>query len=77
MIVDLTQLKKDEVANIVEIRGGRGFQLKMENLGIRIGKKIQKISSQFLGGPQTIKIDNMRFAIGCGMARRIFLEVKR
>ena len=77
MVIDLTQLKKGEKADIVEIRGGREFQSKIENLGIRVGKKIEKVSAQFLKGPQTVKIDNLQFAIGFGMAKRIYVEIER
>jgi ferrous iron transport protein A len=75
MPVDLTQLKPGQTGTIVEMHGGHGFMSRMENMGIRTGKKVTKISSQFMRGPQTIKIDGMQFALGYGMARKIFVEV--
>ena len=77
MKINLTELKNGESGNIVEIHGGHGFLKRMENIGIRVGKKITKGSSQFLKGPQTVKVDNMQFAIGFGMAKKIFVEIEK
>ncbi|MCM8763616.1 MAG: ferrous iron transport protein A [Candidatus Omnitrophica bacterium] len=76
MLKDLTQMGEGELGIIKEFRGGIGFVRRIESLGIREGKKIKKISSQFLRGPQTIEIDNCQFAIGFGMAKKILVEVK-
>ena len=76
MILDLTQLKSGQKGKVVEIQGGEGVNRRLEILGIRQGKKITKISAQFLRGPQTLKIDNLQVAIGFGMARKIFIEVE-
>lgn len=62
---------------IVEVHGGYGLIRKIQNIGIRSRKRITKVSSHFWRGPQTIKIDNLRVAIGFGMAKRIFIEVER
>lgn len=75
MLKDLTQMEAGEEGTIRELRGGTGFIKRVESLGIREGKKIKKISSQLLQGPQTIEIDNCQFAIGYGMAKKIFVEV--
>ncbi len=55
--------------------GGRGFQTKIIVLGVRIGKQVKVISSHPFGGPIVVEIDNMRIAIGRGMAYRIIVEV--
>ena len=77
MIVDLTQMQPNESGTIIELHGGFGFMRKLQSMGIRPGKKITKISSHFWRGPQTVEIDNLQIAIGYGMARRIFIEVKK
>jgi len=74
--INLTQLKPGESAIVKTIQGGFGFINKIHCIGIRPGKKIKKVSSHFWGGPQTVEVDNMRVAIGFGMAKRIFVEVK-
>jgi len=75
MLKDLTQMSAGETGVIKELLGGRGFVKRIESLGIREGKRIKKISSQFFRGPQTIEIDNSQFAIGFGMAKKIIVEV--
>ncbi len=77
MIIDLTQMQPGESGIIAEIQGGRGFMSRIQNMGIRPGKKITKISSHFWRGPQTVEIDNLQVAIGFGMARRIFVKIER
>ena len=55
---------------------GRGWRLqkKLENLGIREGVVIQKVSQQAFRGPVIIEIGNTRIAIGCFMAAAIKVE---
>ena len=75
--VDLTQLKEGQSGIVVEIDGGFGLTRRLESLGIRVGKRVIKVSSQFMRGPVTIRIDNSQFAIGFGMARKIMLRVEK
>ena len=77
MLIDLTHMKPGELGVITQLRGGCDFAGRIQGMGIRTGKKIKKISSHFWRGPQTIEVDNSRFAIGFGMARKIFIEVER
>ena len=77
MTVDLTQMSPKESGVIVELIGGHGFMSKVKNMGLRPGKKIIKVSSHFLQGPQTVKIDNLQVAIGFGVAKRILVSVQR
>jgi len=76
MVLDLTQLKSGQVGAIVGIQGGAGLSRRLESMGIRQGKRITKISAQFLRGPQTLRVDNLHVAIGFGMARKILIEVE-
>lgn len=77
MTVDLTKIKDGETGIIKELGDGHEFAKKISNMGIRPGKKIKKISSHFWRGPQTVEVDNSRFAIGFGMAKKILVEVDR
>lgn len=70
----LTQLRAGEEAKIVDLQGGIGFRRRVENLGIREGMKIKKISSQLFRGPVTIQVGNTKVAIGYGMAKKIIVE---
>jgi len=74
MEIDLTKLPPGHRGVIVRIEGGVGFIKKLEYMGIRQGKIVRKISSHFLRGPQTVRVDNFDVAIGFGMARKIFVK---
>lgn len=71
---DLTKLAKDIDVKIVEITGGRHFQEKVENMGLRVGVNIKKLSAQVLNGPVMIKIGNTKLALGHKMAQKIIVE---
>ena len=74
---DLTQLEGGESGVVVEIHGGHGLIRRLESLGIRVGKKVTKVSSQFMRGPVTIRIGNSHVALGFGMAKKILVEIER
>ncbi len=79
----LAQMEAGQTGTVVEVLGGPGFGRRrgpgfgrrLEALGIRPGKKVTKVSSMFLRGPVTLRVDNAQVAIGFGMANRILLEV--
>ncbi len=73
---DLTQIKKGESVNVVEINGGQKFRDKVDAMGLRVGSRIIKISAQILSGPITIRIGNTQLAIGHGMAKQILADGK-
>lgn len=72
----MTQLEEGEGGLVVEINGGYGLVRRLESLGIRVGKKVTKVSSQFMRGPVTVRIGNSHVAIGFGMAKKIFVEIE-
>ena len=74
--VDLTQLEEGESGEVVEIHGGYGLIRRLESLGIRVGKKVTKVSSQFMRGPVTVRIDSYQVALGFGMAKKILVEIE-
>jgi ferrous iron transport protein A len=74
---DLTQLEEGETGVVVGIHGGYGLLHRLESLGIRVGKKVTKISSQLMRGPVTVRIDNTEVAMGFGMARKILVEIEK
>ena len=77
MTIDLTQMKPKESGVVVELSGGQSFMNRIQNMGIRPGKKITKVSSHFLRGPQTVKIGNLQIAIGFGMAKKIIVKIEK
>ena len=73
----MTQLEEGESGVVVNIQGGYGLIRRLESMGIRVGKKVTKVSSQLMRGPITIRIDNYQVALGFGMAKKIFVELKK
>lgn len=73
----LLELKPGESGKVTKIQGGFGLVRHLESLGVRVGKKVTKISVQIWRGPQVIKIDSIQIAIGFGMAKRVLVEVEK
>jgi ferrous iron transport protein A len=77
MRIDLTKLEPGESGVVEEIQGGLTAVHKIQNISIRPGKKVKKISSHFMHGPQTVKIGHMQVAMGFGMAKKIFVNTEK
>lgn len=75
--VDLTQLEEGESGRVVLVSGGHGLIRRLESLGVRVGKKVTKVSAQFMRGPVTVRIDGFQVALGFGMARKVLVEIER
>ena len=75
MIVDLTKMKTGEVGTVVSLEGGSGFIMRLQNLGIRPGKTITKLSAHFWRGPITVQVSGANVALGFSMASRVMVEV--
>lgn len=74
MSIDLTQMKEGERGRVVDIQGGWGLSRRLDDLGIRIGTEVVKVSSQIMRGPVTVRAGNTQVAIGFGMASRVIVE---
>jgi ferrous iron transport protein A len=48
---------------------------KLEAMGLRPGKVVTKVSSQFMAGPVTVAVDGRQVAMGRGIAARVMVEV--
>ncbi len=71
MLTDLATLPAGQTAEVVGFQGGAGMMRKIEAMGLRPGKQVRKLSSQFMAGPITVLIDGRQVAMGHGIARRI------
>lgn len=76
MELSLVDMKPGQNGVISRIQGGPGFQTKLNQIGLRQGKRIKIISSVFSRGPVTVCIDNYQVAVGFGKASRIMVEVE-
>ena len=71
----LTAMETGQLGKVVQIQGGRGMIGRLEVLGIRIGRELRKVSSQFMRGPVVLEVGNTQVAVGFGMADKIWVEV--
>ena len=71
----LDRLSNGEQGRIISINGGRGVRSRLEAMGVREGKELQKVSAQMFRGPVTIMIDGGQIALGHGIARKIIIEI--
>ena len=72
--IPLTELRVTAAGKIVEFQAGAGMARNLENMGMRIGSRIRKVSQQFARGPVVVSRGRTTVAIGFGMARRIIVE---
>ena len=77
MIVTTDQLRAGESGVVRGVSGGMGVMRKLEAMGIRPGKLVKKVSSQFMAGPVTVIVDGRQVAMGRGIAAKVQVDVKR
>lgn len=75
MLTTLDKLAAGETAVVVGLGGGRGMMRKLDAMGVRPGKKVRMLSSQFMAGPITVLVDGRQVAMGRGIARRVQVEM--
>jgi ferrous iron transport protein A len=71
----LARMRARQSGIVVQLQGGHGLVNRLNALGIIPGKRITKISSTLMRGPQTIEVDRTRVAIGFGMASKILVQL--
>jgi ferrous iron transport protein A len=71
----LARMRAGQSGIVVQLQGGHGLTDRLSALGIIPGKRITKISSALMRGPQTFEVDRTRVAIGFGMASKILVQL--
>ncbi|MBU7043037.1 MAG: ferrous iron transport protein A [Theionarchaea archaeon] len=61
---------------VTRIEGGHGMRTHLACLGIRVNKRVSKVSSQPFRGPVVVEVDGKQIAMGRGMCRKIFVVVE-
>ena len=72
----LTDVAPEEEVEISHINGGWIMQARLKEMGIAVGRRINKISRIGVSGPVIILVDRAQVAVGAGMASRIVVKVK-
>lgn len=75
MKTNLLDLKTDQEAMVIQLKGGPTLQNKLNSLGIREGKKVKKLGKNFFRGPITVEVGQTRVAIGHSMAKKIVVKI--
>ena len=71
----LARMRAGRSGVVVQLQGGHGLVNRLSALGIIPGKRITKVSSALMRGPQTFEVDRTRVAIGFGMASKILVQL--
>ena len=75
MRATLADMRSGQNGVVVEIRGGHGMIRRLDALGLRLCKRVRKVSSMLMRGPTVVEVDGFQVAVGHGMASRIIVEI--
>jgi len=72
---DLAGIRPGHFVRVTGIHGGWHMRQRLNQLGIHIGDIIQVKQTGAFHGPMLIEIRGSQVALGCGMARKINVEI--
>jgi Fur family transcriptional regulator, ferric uptake regulator len=75
-LMQLVMTKAGERVVVKNIEGGTGAHTRLSTMGIRVGDVIDVITNQSMG-QVVVAVDQKRFALGRGMARKIIVQPLR
>jgi len=73
-MIDLTQLNEGKSAKVISIEGGMGVNKRVQDMGIREGSIVTKVTGIFSRGPVVVRVGRTQVALGRGMASKIVVE---
>lgn len=73
-MMPLAMVSEGEVVRLVSLRGGRGLNKRLADLGLNIGMTLRVIR-HIQNGPMILDVKDSRLAIGRGMAHHMLVEV--
>ena len=73
MVIPLSMTRQGEKARVSRIAAGKGLVRRLTEMGLLPGAEIEIISGG-RAGPIIIGLQEMRFGLGFGLAKRIFVE---
>jgi len=68
-------LAPGEGGEIVELRGGHGFQARLRSLGLVEGQRVRNVSRIGFGGPIILLVNRAQVALGRGIAAKILVRM--
>lgn len=69
--MDLAKLAGGQSAKIMSIEGGDALRKRLNNLGIKEGVIVKKVTGLFTHGPIVVKAGSTQIALGRGMASKV------
>jgi ferrous iron transport protein A len=72
-MMPLSMVSENEVVRLVALRGGRGMNKRLADMGLNIGMTVRVIR-RIQNGPMILDVKDSRLAIGSGMVHRLMVE---
>lgn len=72
-VLPLLRFKPGQEVEIVQIRGGRGFQRRFLGMDLEPGAILQVVQNNFTG-PMIVSLDDDRLVLGKGQARHVLVR---
>ncbi|MBD3246182.1 MAG: ferrous iron transport protein A [Candidatus Omnitrophica bacterium] len=73
--MNITELPEAKSARVVAISGGAGLRKKLQDLGIREGTVVRKVTRLFTHGPIVVRAGSTEIALGRGMASKVEIQL--
>lgn len=74
-ITNLALMAPGEMGRITGLTSGPGLVRRLEEIGIRAGQRVSKVSGMPLRGPVVVQVGGTRVALGHGMAKKVAVEL--
>ncbi len=76
-ITDLAAMSPGAKGRIAGFSAGPGMVRRLEEIGLRAGLGVVKVSGIPLRGPVVVQVGGTRVALGHGMAKKVMVETER
>ena len=73
-MMPLSMVSENEVVRLVALRGGRGMNKRLADMGLNIGMTVRVIR-RIQNGPMILDVKDSRSAIGRGMVHHLMVEI--
>ncbi|MBN2104502.1 ferrous iron transport protein A [bacterium] len=72
---ELARIHSGQSVRVTGIQGGWHMRQRLNQMGIHIGDTLRVRQTGAFHGPMLIEIHGSQVALGCGMARKIMVEI--
>jgi len=73
--VELARIKPGQCIKVCRIEGGWRVRQRLNQMGVHIGDVMCVKQTGAFRGPMLIEIHGTRVALGCGLARKVMVEI--